>query len=398
MSHLRPMDPDRDVPALTRTLAVSFAGTPEGVLSYLELVGRENMRVLDEGEPTITACLASIPMGHWFGGRVVRTAGIAAVAVAPEARGKKRALALMQEAVREAAQAHTPLLSLYASTQTLYRQVGFEQAGSKFETRVPLRQLSGGTRDLPIESVEAMVNDDPNARLERCYRQYASRFEGCLERSPFIWKRIQESRDQPYQGFAVVPDGPGTDVEGYVFVGQARRDSGRHDVMLSDCAFTTRRAAMRILGFLRDFASMGLTLSFSGGPCHPLVMLLPQQWIEMSFKDYWMIRIGDLERAIEDRGFAPCVNAEVVVHIDDELIAANAGVWRLRVSDGRGHIERCAMQPQFRCDIRTLASIYAGFLSPSQAILIGAAAGHDDAAAALSGAFAGTAPWMVDHF
>jgi predicted acetyltransferase len=402
MPTFRPFDPSRDDAAVRRALALAFGGTPEGMGAYFELVGRDQLRVLDEGAnagtSTVTSCLAKIPMGHWFGGRPVSTVGIAAVAVAPESRGGKRALTLMQECVREVAADGAALVSLYASTQALYRQVGFEQAGSKFETRLPLRQLTAGTRDLPIEPVEAHSDGVPNPRLVECQRAFAAAFEGCLERGPFVWKRIQQNREQSYSGFAVVPDGVGGTVEGYVFVGQVRRDSGRYDVVLSDCAFTTRRAAMRILGLLRDFTSMGLTLSFTSGPCHPLVTLLPQQWIEMSFKEYWMIRIARLEHAIAARGYAPSVAAELPIAINDDLLPANAGAWQLTVRGGSASVARTKATPRFRCDIRTFAAIYSGFLSPRQAILLGAAEGDAEAAGVLGGVFAGTAPWMPDHF
>ncbi|MBL9118283.1 MAG: GNAT family N-acetyltransferase [Phycisphaerae bacterium] len=398
MHSLRPFDAKRDTAAISRAITLAFAGTPDGVLGYFDLVGRENLRVLDEGPAAPTACLARIPMGHWFGGRVVPTIGIAAVAVAPEARGSGRAKSLMEEAVREAARDGTPLLSLFASTQALYRKVGFEQAGSKFETSMPLRQLHTGTRALSIEPVTALMHGNPNERLVRCYQRYASAFEGCLERGPFIWKRIQQNRDQTFHGFAVVPDGPGGDVEGYVFIGQVRRDGGRHDVVLSDLAFTTERAALRLLGLLSDYTTMGLTLSFIGGPCHPLVALLPQQWIEMQFKDYWMVRIADLGAAVNARGFASSIELDIVLDVSDDLVPANAGRWRLRVSGGLGSVARTDSPAVFHSDIRALAAIYTGFLSPKQAVLLGHARGDERAARALGGAFAGTAPWMVDHF
>ncbi len=396
---LRSFDTKRDDTAVRRILALSFGGTTDGVGAYLDLVGAEHMRVLDEGATPATTCLARIAMGHYFGGRVVPSVGIAAVGVAPESRGGKRALSLMQACVREVADAGVPLLSLYASTQSLYRQVGFEQAGSKFETRVPLRQLTEGTRDLPIEPVETIdASGHLNPRLVSCYQTYASCFQGFVDRSPFFWKRIQQNRDQAFHGFAVVPDGPGTAVEGYVFLGQTRSAGGRHDVTLSDCAFTTVRAGRRILGLLRDFTSMGLTLSFAGGPCHPLVTLMPQQWIEMSLRDYWMIRIADIAKAIAARGYSASVRCEVVLGLTDPLLHGNRGAWRVRVRDGVGEAIRCDESPTFRCDIRSFAAIFSGFLSPAQAILLGMAEGDDATAAALAAPFAGTAPWMPDHF
>ena len=395
---LRPFDSTRDEAPFRRIVARAFGGPDEGVTAYFDLVGRENLRVLDEGTAPIVAGLARIPMGHWYGGRVVPALGIAAVAVAPESRGGGRARELMRSVVLEAAAEGTPLLSLYASTQALYRQVGFEQSGTRCEFRVPLRQLAGGTRDLAIEEVEAIVDNEPNPRLVACYRSYAERFDGMLDRARFVWSRIQRNRDQSYHGLAVVPDGPGGPIEGYAFLTHLRREGGRFDIAVSDCAFATPRAGQRLLGLFRDYATMGVTLTLFGGASHPLLMLLPQQWFEMQLREYSMLRIARFADAIAARGYAPSVRGSVLCAVEDDLVAENAGAFDITVADGRGEARRSTKPPAFRADIRTWASIYAGFLSPRQAMLLGLAEGEAAAADALGGLFAGSSPWMADMF
>lgn len=418
MPHLRPYSAARDDFAVRRMLTLSFAGSFDGAAAYLDVAGRENLRVLvegdaDDGASAPNACLARIPMGQFFGGARVPMVGIAAVAVPPEARGGQRARQLMESCIRELAAERTTLACLYASTQSLYRKVGFEQAGGKFETRFPLRQLTDGTRDLPIEPFDSMgpnaeawtrcaTTGVPDPRLERCYRAFAARFNGMLDRGPYIWRRTHQNRDSTFHGFAVVPGGPGTEIEGYVFLTEDRAAGGRFDVRLSDLAFTTDRGARRILGLLRDFTSMGLSLSFIGGHCHPIVPFLGQQWIEVSLRDYWMLRIVDAERALALRGYAPSVRLDVPIDIADDLVPSNAGMWRFRVQDGRGSLVRAPAaasgEPRVCMTIRGLASIYSGHMNARQAALLGLAAGPDDLLTALDAAFAGGTPWMADHF
>lgn len=392
--NLRRFDTARDDATVRRILALSFAGTVEGVGSYLDLVGRDEMRVLDDGTANPPACLGRIPMGQYFGGNSVPMMGIAAVGVAPESRGSGRALALMQAGLRELAEERVPLSCLYASTQALYRQVGFEQAGSKFEIRIPLRQLTQGTRDLPIEPL-----DVPDDRVKACYADFARRYDGMLDRGPFIWSRVKQARDTVSTGFGIAPGGPGAPLEGHVYLNQKRHDDGRYDIVLSDLAFTTTRAAMRLLGFLRDFTSMGLTLTLTGGPCHPLISLLDQQWIEMHLREWWMLRIVDLEQAILRRGYSSCVNVSVPIEMDDDLLPSNNGRWLFRVSAGRGEVTRdSSTRPAVRVGPRGMATMYSGFMSPRQAQLLGLVDGPDSLLNELGTAFAGTAPWMSDHF
>lgn len=385
-----------------RNLALAFGGTPEGADAYIDLVGHDGMRVLDDANGRLVASLARIDMGQWFGGRSVPMAGIAAVAVPPESRGGKHALRMMQACMRELAAERVALSCLYASTQPLYRQVGFEQAGSRFETRVALRTLTEGTRDLPIEpldSAEWARTGAVDARVVECYRAFARRHNGSLDRGPFIWRRVCRNREQAFDGFAVVPDGPGGAVEGYLFLTQLRALTGRHDIALSDLAFTSERAGHRLVGLLRDFASINVTATVPGGPCHALSPLLRQQWLEVTMRDYWMIRIVDVVEAIRARGFAQSVRTDVVLDLEDQLLPGNSGRWRLRVEGGEGSLERSTTPgPATRISMRGLASLYSGFLGPHQLAALGLASGPDSELSKLEGAFAGGAPWMTDAF
>src|SRR5204863_3657876 len=109
-------------------------------LPWLNKAGRENVRVLREGREPI-ACLLLLPMGQFFGGRPVPTVGVAAVGVAPHLRGRGAAARVMSSALREIRAAGTPLSALYPATQVLYRKVGYEQAGGRFEITIPAGAL-----------------------------------------------------------------------------------------------------------------------------------------------------------------------------------------------------------------------------------------------------------------
>jgi predicted acetyltransferase len=219
-----------------------------------------------------------------------------------------------------------------------------------------------------------------------------------LDRSRFVWSRIQRNREHAFHGLAFVPEGRGGPIEGYAFLAHARRDDGRFDIAVSDCAFATPRGAQRVLGVLRDYASMGVTLTFFGGASHPLGLLLPQQWFEVHVREYSMLRIARFADAIAARGYAPTATGSVVCAVEDALVPENAGRFEIVVAEGRGEARPTTAKPAFSADIRTWASIYAGFLAPRQAVLLGLADGDDAAARALGGFFAGSSPWMADMF
>ncbi|MCZ7632494.1 MAG: GNAT family N-acetyltransferase [Phycisphaerales bacterium] len=384
-----------DIDAVVRATSLAFAGAPDATEAWLRAAGLDNVRVLrDAGRPA--ASLVRVPMGQFFGGRSVPMLGIAAVAVPPERRGGGGlARRLMIAALREAHADGFALSTLYASTQAFYRQVGYEQAGLLFRTTLPLRTIGVRDRSLPVRPLDA---GDERA-VRECYNSFASRFNGTLDRGPYCWTRTRELRGDRYAGFGVVaPDAPGR-LDGYVFFAQRRKpDSGRHDVAVSDIAFTNARAGKRLLGLLADLATVGDDAAFHGPPLHPLLTLMDQQFHTSAFVDVWMLRIVRVREALEARGYPAHADATLTLDVSDDLTPDNAGPWTLRVRDGRASVERATGMRTLRLSIRGLAAMYAGLYSASQTVALGLAEGDAGALAAADAIFATNTPWMSDRF
>jgi len=166
--------------------------------------------------------------------------GIAGVAVAPEHRGGGNAKQMMRKAMIEAANEGWPLAGLYASTHTLYRGVGFEHAGHRFQYTLPIVRID--VRDAPGAVVAITDADMP--RVHACYARFAATCNGALDRGPYIWNRVRKHREETFQGFAI--ENPAHEIDGYFFLAQRRRADGRQDLSLSDFAFTTAAAARRL--------------------------------------------------------------------------------------------------------------------------------------------------------
>jgi predicted acetyltransferase len=381
---------DDELPRIALLLSQAFGGTVEASLEWLRMGGPENVRVLRTADRSDAAMLR-IPMGQYFGGRSVPMLGIAGVAVAPEARGRGLARQLMQNVLHELYADGWPISCLFASTQSLYRQVGYEQAGYRFQIRLPLAHIDVRERELAVIPLDEGRWGD----VERCYRDFASRCDGWLDRGPYIWSRVREFRGEPYRGFGIEAEGR---LEGYVFLTQRRRpDGGRQELLLSDIAFSSARAGRRLLGFLSDYAMVGEDVVFSGGPHHSLLWLLGQQRYNVTLKDYWMLRVVNVAAAVQARGYSRSVSAEVPLHIDDDLIEANVGPHVLRVHDGRGRLEPGG-SGGIRLGAAAFAALWSGFASPAQLALLGCIRGPEEQLAALAAVFAGPAPSMADMF
>ncbi len=382
---------ESDMPAIERMITLAFAGTAEGVRRWFSYAGTDNLRVLRTSGGVPAATLLRVPMGQYFGGRSVPMLGIAGVAVAPEDRGKGYARRLMAASVREAHDEGWPLAGLYASTQALYRQVGYEQAASWFRYTIPAMRLESRDRRDPV----VPLGDEDMDAVKACYAAFAAAFDGMLARGPYIWRRVRENRETTYHGFGVRAGGGGLD--GYLFLSQERLPSGRQRIALSDLAMRTPDAGRRLLSFLGDFSMMAEEVTFCGGPAHPLMALLPQQRFRCELNEYSLTRVVHVKRALEERGYSPAVRGEVHLDVRDAIAPGNQGRWTLRVEGGRGQVTPGG-RGDVTLDVRGLAPIYTGFLSATQASLIGWASGPRTALDTLGGLFTGGSPWMTDMY
>ncbi|MFO0874614.1 MAG: GNAT family N-acetyltransferase [Phycisphaerales bacterium] len=410
MTRLRPSIA-ADLGSLATLMSHAFGGSREETAGFLGRVDPTWIQVL--GEPP-EGCAVLIPMSQWFGGRRVSMIGVQAVAVAPHRRGSGVALDLMRQSLQGIASRGTALSCLFASVQSLYRKVGFEHAGVGAECRLSLRTLPrrgidrDGTHDdgqiVPIETVPAgdMSHERiPSPAVRACHASFASRFDGNVDRCEYSWRRVCRNRGVDFDCYGL-PSRDGAGIDGYVFLAARRNESFTEwNLQISDLAFADADAGRALLRFIAGYAPTMRTATFAAAPAHPLLVLLAQQWYELTWRDTWMLRITDLPAAIGQRGYARGVDAAFTLRFDDELLPAHAGDWIIEVSGGEGRARRPTRledAPLLRSGPRGLAAIFSGHLSPRQATLVGLLDGDESALDAATAIFAGPAPWMADRF
>jgi predicted acetyltransferase len=392
--------PESAFPRIAELLSLAFGGTVAECEAWVRSAqGRSALQRTLAPAPQPDrpdACLRIIPMGQFFGRRAVPMAGIAGVAVAPEARGQGLARRIMTEALRELHAGGTALSCLYASTQSLYRQVGYEQAGHRGVLTVPMgmidvRHRQGAWRTLSQADV---------AVVKPLYQRFAAEHAGALDRNDLIWSRVWGMRDRHANMFIWYPDAhapANAEPRAAVAVAQSRNPSGKQDLTVADFAYADADAARAIWAFLHDFASMADKVAFPGGPWHPLLLLLAQQRFAFEFKDYWMLRIVHAPSAIAARGYPAGLALAVDLHITDDLLPANAGRFVLRIADGQGQLIPGG-NGVVRLPINALASLYSGLASARHLRTLALLDGPDAEIDALSAAFAGPTPAMIDFF
>lgn len=386
-------------------LARSFAIVPSEVPAWLDRARRENVRVLRE-RANVVGCNMLIPMGQYFGGRSVPTTGIAAVGVSPERRGRGAALALMLSTVRELADAGVALSTLYPATLTLYRRAGYEVAGSRYEIAVDNAALQldltmerGRKRSRPARGGDAATKmrafeDRDRIAVRRLYRSVMRHENGALDRGDYIWSRVEHPRASTPYGYVVHH---GDTLEGYAFLVHQQAPRAQFDVRFTDFVAKTPRANAKLWQLLANHRSLSPTTYFHGGPNMPALLRLAEHCAQVRLDTPWQIRVVDVKRALEARGYAPGLRAELHLDVTDEHLSRNHGRFVLDVADGLAQV-KSGGKGRARLHVRSLATLYSGHHSAAQLRRMGRLEATDRDVALLSAVFAGPPPAMSDMF
>jgi predicted acetyltransferase len=386
---VRQLEDEEEALDFARILAWAFSVKLEDTPRWIEHTQPENVRVaLTQGK--VAGGLFLIPMGQWFGGRSVAMTGVAAVAVAAEWRGQGVGKALMEQVVTELSSSGVALSTLYPAALTLYRAVGYESAGSRFEVRLRPEDIRLSARELPVTPIEP----GDLSEVEQVYRRYASFHPGYVDRGRNLWSRVRQCAEQTARGFAVRYQG---NIEGYLYAVEQRPDErGRYAMALTDLVALTPRAGLQLLCLLADHRSLVPELRWHGGPCGELLSLLPEPRYRVSLVDHFATRVLDVELALSSRGYPP-LDAELSLEVVDPLLKRNNGRFLLEVASGQGHVRRGGAGG-VRVHIRGLAPLFSGFLSPHALQSAGLLQAQEPALSLAAALFSGPAPCMPDGF
>ncbi len=360
---------------------------------FLDRIGRDNARSIRRGGGCVGG-LAFYRMGQWFGGKPLDCAGISGVAISPQERGSGACRYLLESVLREVHLDGFPLAALYATTQAVYRKVGFEQAGTQTLYSLPISSIeSGHDRQCPVQRLKP----DSFDLLQRVADRRALAGNGQLQRTDGLWQRLVTPNDNLETKTYLFGDL--ADPEGYAILSANRVGLGfPQPLVASDIAVTTRRAMERLLALVRDHRSMCDSFRWYGAPNDPLLLVADEGRASVLQQTRWMLRILDVPAALSLRGYPDHLDITLELQMEDELIPANQGNWQLRIAGGIGEL-RPGGGGSLKLNVRALAPLFSSYFSASDLVLLGQI--QTDSAAQVSAAdqvFAGPAPWMPELF
>ncbi|MBG6065665.1 GNAT family N-acetyltransferase [Micromonospora ureilytica] len=291
---------------------------------------------------------------QWWSGRAVPAADVAGVAVAPEARGRGVARALLAGLLRGAHERGAAISALYPTVAAPYRACGWESAGV-------LRTVDLATAALPRHrpashlTVRAGTTADL-AAVDALYEKVARHRNGMLTRRGGLFDAAD--RGLPGDGLTLVEaDG---ELVGYA-TWQRGRGYGADSVLTVDEALAvTAEAARELVGVLGSWASVAPTLRLCPLDGDAVSIQLPLESAREHERDLWMHRPVDVALAVSARGWPAHTRGVVDFGLTDPLAEWNTGTWRLAVADGAAELTRVDGEADLRLDVRGFALLYAG--------------------------------------
>ncbi|MCF0094865.1 enhanced intracellular survival protein Eis [Micromonospora sp. MH99] len=392
--HLRELTTD-DLDAAWELSRFAFGGNPERPASTSVVVPGMTRHGAFDDAGRLVGKAVDLHHDQWWSGRAVPAADVAGVAVAPEARGRGVARALLTALLAGAHERGAAVSALYPTIAAPYRSCGWEAAGV-------LRTVNLATAALPRHrpathlSVRAGTPADL-AAVAGLYERVTRHRNGMLTRQGKLFDHFNATGELPGDGVTLVEaDG---DLVGYA-TWQRGRGYGADSVLTVDEALAvTADAARELVGVLGSWASVAPTLRLCPLDGDAVSAHLPLEAARDHERDLWMHRPVDVARAVSARGWPAHVRGAVDFHLTDPLADWNTGAWRLAVADGAAELTRIDAEADLRLDVRGFALLYAGAAharSVAQAGLLHHPGGVDPAALDLLGA--GGPAQLLDYF
>ena len=339
-------------------------------------------------------------MRQFWAGRSVGCAGVAAVKVAPEYRGRGIGRRLMTELLDLIAARGYPLSALYPATMPIYRSLGWELAGAKHRFTIPARSLLA-LREPDAAARGAGVGHQDVA-IRRAGPADAARVIGIIGESH------RAARDC---GPVTWDEGPAAEWLGhpdrYTYLAGETADDGfaayqwdSDDLWVERVHARSPHALRALWSIIASHSSTADNVTGLSGPADPFWWLTRERDATITRRSMWMLRVVDLPAAIAARGFPAAVSASVPLEVSDQVRPGNTGRWQLTVTDGTGRLaqnEGVSSPAPLHLGPRGVAALYAGTPLATLRLAGLASGGTQEADDALDAVFAAT-PYMLDEF
>ncbi|MDT0485302.1 GNAT family N-acetyltransferase [Streptomyces doebereineriae] len=330
---------------------------------------------------------------QFFGGRPVPGASMACGCVAPEERGSHLAAALIAERLRPLRKQGAVVATLWTASSGYVRRLGWEAPTQVFSWTVPADELRHSFRESDFQITHAAT-----WQYRPLCNDLAARWNGPWQR-PDWWATWQERQHPEMATYAFSL--PGQEPGGVLSVAGERHPSQGQRLVVYDFWAADQAVAAAMLSFLGRHNSRLSTIAFerTSLPPAPLLMHHLRRTGSLTARAWhsWMLRILDLRKAIQLRGWPD----EVDLTLPIEVVAEDSRAtdrFLLRISGGEGDLEPTTREGQLTLTQGQIAAWYAGGYRSAAAAQLAGVSGAPRALAQLLQATTDREPWLADYF
>jgi predicted acetyltransferase len=347
----------------------------------------------------VIAALLIYELAQSYGGRAVPVGGITSVIVAPECRGDGVGQRMMSEALDEMRKTGGGLSTLYPSTPSFYRRLGYEIGGYRTQYSCDVGSLRTAVqRGGSGQRVEVARCFEPTAIMQ-CYETVSESGSGYIVRSHEWWRDHVLRAGKPlYSYVARTPSGPA----GYVILEDEAAGAGpvsSLNIACRELVWSSGDGLAAMLALLGGYAPTAERVFWWGPSEDPVRMCIGHGEIRHEHSVAWMSRLLSVPGALAARGYPPELATDIEFELDTSG-ARSVPIYRVSIANGRGEVtqrERTSPAP-LRLDIGALLGIYTGALDPFDAVRLGRLRGDARKVERMRLMFAGKPPCVLEHF
>ncbi|MCR8633243.1 GNAT family N-acetyltransferase [Paenibacillus radicis (ex Xue et al. 2023)] len=314
----------------------------------------------------LAARMTILDLHTWLFGKRWAMGGIAGVATWPEYRRGGLVAGLLHNALHVMKEQGQTLSFLHPFQFAFYRKFGWETYTETKKYEIPTALLP----KLPPQPGHVVRVGEDIELLNRIYSEYASRYNGSLDRDEAWWKRRIFANRKGSAAAYYDADGRAS---GYIHYQVKESVLQIHELVSLNWG-----AAKGLWRFIADHDSMIDKVTLNAPLDDQLPFVLDNPRIKQEIIPYFMARIVDVKPFLEQFPFAKGTSrndGRLTMFVTDAHASWNNGLFVIEVdSDGNARIEAKELPAKegndepicdLSCDISTLTAMFMGYRRPS---------------------------------
>lgn len=369
----------------------------------LQQVGWEEKEIIRAKSPTLEKAdvwgwfdgdklisqVAVYPMKIRIFNKTYDMGGLTGVGTYPEYANQGLMHKLLYKSLEIMKEKNQTISYLYPYSIPYYRRKGWEIVSDKIVFEINDYQLPKNKR----VSGEVERVDVESEEVRKAYERFALQTHGALLRDDLAWNEywLWDSDDL----MAAIYYNEDNEPDGYVLY-----DIKEEVFHIKDMIFVNEEARSGLWNFISAHFSMITKVIGNTYTDEPLAFLLEDADIKEIISPYFMARIVDLEKFIDQYPFKPdTIEREWIFKIDDPLLTWNQGTFKLTIEkDGKGKITRTSAKVDDRIDIQTMTTMLLGYKRPDYLQKIGRLSCSSETLDMLEDSIEQQTPYFSDYF